>query len=169
MNNYWLQNLTQGPLIPANVAVEAEKLPSNDDITSCDNEIEQNDVASDENTVSGSDCDDDWIYIVDVSHDFMQWTLQYVMFVSNGLNLCVVYLNITAYLLFFVNCQMCEKLIHIHTCVIILWIDLDVDYIYLAVIVSSGVTRYEQWKFVKSHLQNFIILKHCRKYIIINC
>ena len=54
------------------------------------------------------------------------------MLVSNGLTLFVC-LNITVYLLYFVNCQICEKLIHSHTCVVILWIDRcdDIDYIYL--------------------------------------
>ena len=49
----------QGPLIPANVAVEDDGLPSDDAITSSDSETEQDDVASDENILSGSDRDDD--------------------------------------------------------------------------------------------------------------
>jgi len=53
---------------------------------------------------------------------FEQLTLQYFMFVSNGLTLFVVCLNY----LVIVNFQMCEKLIHTQTCVMILWIDLDV-------------------------------------------
>ena len=32
------------------------------------------------------------------------------MFVSNGLNIFFVCLNVTVYLVFFVNCQICEKL-----------------------------------------------------------
>jgi len=48
------------------------------------------------------------------------------MCVSNGLTLFVVCLNITVYFKCFVNCQICEKLIHGHTCVILMWIDLDV-------------------------------------------
>ena len=36
----------------------------------------------------------------------------YYMFVSNGMIVFVVRSNSTVYLLFFVNCQMCEKLIH---------------------------------------------------------
>ena len=58
-----------GALIPVNVAVEDDRLPTDDDITSLDNETEWNDVASDENIVSGSDSDDDWIFTVGVSHD----------------------------------------------------------------------------------------------------
>jgi len=92
-----------------NVVVEDDRLVTDDDITSPDNETEHNDVSSDENKVSGSDGDDDWIFIVGVSHDLkrycMQWMLQYFMFVTNGLTLFVVCLNITVYLLFFVNCQ----------------------------------------------------------------
>ena len=48
----------QGPLVPANVAVEDDRLPSDDNITSSDSETEQDDVASDENILSGSDSDD---------------------------------------------------------------------------------------------------------------
>jgi len=51
----WLQ----GPLIPANVAAEDDRFPTDDDITSSDSETEQNDVPSQENIVSGSDSDDD--------------------------------------------------------------------------------------------------------------
>ena len=47
------------------------------------------------------------------------------MFVDNGLPLFVVCLKVSVYLLFFINCQMCE-LIHSHTCVILMGIDLDV-------------------------------------------
>ena len=47
------------PLIDVNVAVETDRLPTGDDITSPDNETEQNDVASDVNIVSGSDSGDD--------------------------------------------------------------------------------------------------------------
>ena len=47
------------PLIPANVAVEDDILPTVDDITSSDSKTEQNDVPSDENLISGSDSDDD--------------------------------------------------------------------------------------------------------------
>jgi len=46
-------------LIPTNVAVEDDKSPTDDDITSSYIETEQDDVASDENIVSGSDSDDD--------------------------------------------------------------------------------------------------------------
>jgi hypothetical protein len=46
------------------------------------------------------------------------------MFISNGLTLFVVCLNITVHLLVFV--QMCETLVHSHACVILLWIDFDV-------------------------------------------
>jgi len=42
-------------LIPANVVVEDDRLPTDDDITSSDSETEQNGVASDENIVSESD------------------------------------------------------------------------------------------------------------------
>ena len=49
----------QGPLIPANVAVENDRLPSDDDITPSNRETEQNDVTSDENIVSEGDSDDD--------------------------------------------------------------------------------------------------------------
>ena len=63
--------------------MEDDSLPTYDDITSSDSETEQNDVASDENIVSGNDSDDDWTFIVGVSHDlkiyFMQWTLQYII------------------------------------------------------------------------------------------
>jgi len=45
-------------------------LPTDDDITSSDSEAEQNDLASDENIVPESDSDDDWAFIVGVSHDF---------------------------------------------------------------------------------------------------
>jgi len=71
----------QGALIPANVAVEDNRLSTDDDITSSDSETEQNDVASDENIVSRSESDDDWTFIAGVSHVyncFMQWTLQYI-------------------------------------------------------------------------------------------
>ena len=51
--------LFQGPLVPANLAVEDDRLPSDDDITSSDSETEQDDLVSDENIVSGSDNDDD--------------------------------------------------------------------------------------------------------------
>ena len=43
----------QGPLVPANLDVEDDRLQSDDD-----------DVASDENIVSGSVSDDDWTFIV---------------------------------------------------------------------------------------------------------
>ena len=63
------------------VAVEDDILPSDDDISSSDRETEQNEVASDENIVSGTGSDDDWISIVRVSHElkryFAHWTLQY--------------------------------------------------------------------------------------------
>ena len=42
----------QGGLIPANGAVEDERLPTDDYITSSDSETEQNDEASDETIVS---------------------------------------------------------------------------------------------------------------------
>ena len=48
----------QRPLIPANVAVEDDGLPSDDAITSSDSETEQ-DLASDDNIQPGSDIDDD--------------------------------------------------------------------------------------------------------------
>ena len=48
----------QGPLIPPNIAVEDDSLPSDDDSTSSDSETEQDDVPSDENIMSGSDSDD---------------------------------------------------------------------------------------------------------------
>ena len=41
------------------VAVEDDILPSDDDISSSDRETEQNEVASDENIVSGTGSDDD--------------------------------------------------------------------------------------------------------------
>ena len=44
--------------IPVNVAVENDRLQTGDNITYSDSEIEQNDVASDENMVSESDSDD---------------------------------------------------------------------------------------------------------------
>jgi len=73
----------QWPLIPVSVALEDDRLPTDDDITSSNNETEQNDVASDENIVSKSDIDDDWTVILGVFHDlkkyFMQWTLQYII------------------------------------------------------------------------------------------
>ena len=72
--------------------IEEDRLRNDDDITSSDCENEQNDVASDENIVSESDSDHDWT--------------NYYVFVSNGLTLCVVCLNITVYLIFFVNCQL---------------------------------------------------------------
>ena len=54
----------QGPLIYANVDVEDDRLPSDDDITSFGIETEQDNVASDENIVSVSDSEDDWTCIV---------------------------------------------------------------------------------------------------------
>ena len=71
----------------------------------------------------------------------------YYMFVSNGLTLFVVCLNITVCLLFFVNCQICEKLIRSHLCVILMCIDLDVIiyiiYTYVG-IMSLLLTRDDQ-------------------------
>ena len=48
----------QGPLIPTDVAVEDDSLPSDDDSTSSESETEQDDSASDENIISDSDSDD---------------------------------------------------------------------------------------------------------------
>ena len=50
----WLQ----GPLIPTDVAVEDDSLPSYDNITSSESENEQDNVAFDKNIMSGSDSDD---------------------------------------------------------------------------------------------------------------
>jgi len=44
-----------GPLIPANVAVEDDRLTTDDNIISSDSETEQNDLTSDENIVSESE------------------------------------------------------------------------------------------------------------------
>jgi len=54
----------QEPLIPPNIAVEDDSLPSDDDSTSSDSETEQDDVPSDDNIMSGSDSDDGWTDIV---------------------------------------------------------------------------------------------------------
>ena len=48
----------QEPLIPTDVAVEDDSLPSDDDSTSSESETEQDDSASDENIISDSDSDD---------------------------------------------------------------------------------------------------------------
>ena len=56
-------------MIPANVAVEDDRFPVDDDITSSDSETEQNDVAYDKNIVPGSESDDDWTFIAAVSLD----------------------------------------------------------------------------------------------------
>ena len=70
--------------IPVNVAVENDRLQTGDNITYSDSEIEQNDVASDENIVSESDSDDNWTFIIGVCHEFkryfMQWTLKRITY-----------------------------------------------------------------------------------------
>jgi len=56
--------------------MEVDRLSFDDDITSSDSETEQNDVASDENIVSGSESDDDRIFNVVVSHHFKRYFMQ---------------------------------------------------------------------------------------------
>ena len=55
----------------------------------------------------------------------------YYTFVGNGLILFVGRLSIKVYLVFFVNCQIDEKLIHSHTCAVLMWIELGVIFIQL--------------------------------------
>jgi len=118
----------QVPLIPANVPVEDDRFSTDDDMTSCDSETEQNDVASDENIVSESDSDDGWTFIVDVSHDlkrcFMQWIFQYIM-CSLAMNwLYLLYVWILQFTYYFLSAA--KYVIHSHTRVILMRIDLDV-------------------------------------------
>jgi len=49
--------------------VKDGRLPTDDDIASSESETERNDVASDENIVSGNESDDGWTFIVGVSRD----------------------------------------------------------------------------------------------------
>ena len=60
-------------------AVEDDRLPTDDVITSSDNETKQNDVASDQNIGSGSESNDNRTFIVGVSQVLKRYFMQYVI------------------------------------------------------------------------------------------